>query len=1012
MDKSTRMSKVKSRLQAAEGVLKKCEEKLEQVEKVKTDKFSDDEMAASAKVAAEGLDLNLVADELRSMKLAPPPVVELVARCVCTLASGDDMGDLDVRAAEVARDNARKKKNVTLVAKGQAPPKPTVPLQEKKKLLTWEDSQKVLARANFKERIANYDGRMLLDNEDIVSEVKARVDLSSIDPTKPMSELLAPPKKSKKERNDEAIAAVRRREAHNEGVAEGGAGALLTLDDARYVSKIAPPLLVWIARVIAQHTVNDPMWKRTSAACFEAIKKRDEAKEAVLQLRKKVDEIAVMLREEKAKAKLEKEKADDNELLKELQEEEKKDKDADKPKELTTPSQVVLSGPTPNIFFQNGRISGIAPRPVQLSPRLQLPTTIYFFIRVKHCRVSYPFPPSLPVEQYLHRAQVIPGHEEAGPVAHVPFDGAHVIGLYEHEHLSFMQLVLEVPSTDKINPMIHPTRLSFHPRHGAQLHCGSGGAGTIEMPRIIVTTYPHLVSRHEARLRAASAPPARIEDGASAADDAASIASGSIAASRHSGTSSKPPPSVNSSSMSFSQQSKSMLAANSPGPTGAGGFIPPSMGLVPPLSMPDVVRSIGSAYRAVGRSASAASRASGSPAKVRVRASKNQEQDWSRVAIALSARAHKGRYALSRPGQQRPIPDILLEDRVVSLVSAKRLTRSTAKVGLSYIKEMAKLVAKVTEGYVLSSDERRRLKEAADMEAEVEKLDKQAEAVAVAEREAAKAEALKLAAARAAASNAAAAAEQQTSSSHNSVVDNADGDEFDAQSVNCAPPPSDAGSVASKVAAERATAESAAAAERQRVAAEKAAAEKAAAEKAAAEMAAAEMAAAEKAAAEKAAAEAKAQEAEALEAKAREAVPSGDVPDAAAFGELFDPSLAATAALVVGAAASPAAADLAQDAFAAAVEASSAKKAAAAPKSPAVKPPKLTTPSTPSGSGQKSARSSKPSSPSSKGNKSARGDGSTSARGRPASPRGSGKASPGKAKKSVPALPLATGEAG
>ena len=174
MDKSTRMSKVKSRLQAAEGVLKKCEEKLEQVEKVKTDKFSDDEMAASAKVAAEGLDLNLVADELRSMKLAPPPVVELVARCVCTLASGDDMGDLDVRAAEVARDNARKKKNVTLVAKGQAPPKPTVPLQEKKKLLTWEDSQKVLARANFKERIANYDGRMLLDNEDIVSEVKAR----------------------------------------------------------------------------------------------------------------------------------------------------------------------------------------------------------------------------------------------------------------------------------------------------------------------------------------------------------------------------------------------------------------------------------------------------------------------------------------------------------------------------------------------------------------------------------------------------------------------------------------------------------------------------------------------------------------------------------------------------------------------------------------------------------------------------------------------------------------------
>ena len=103
MDKSNRMSKMKARLQAAEGVLKKCEEKLQQVEKVKREKFSQEEMEALAKEAAEGLDLTSI-DELRSMKMAPPPVVELVARCVCTLASGDDLGDAEHRASMAAKE--------------------------------------------------------------------------------------------------------------------------------------------------------------------------------------------------------------------------------------------------------------------------------------------------------------------------------------------------------------------------------------------------------------------------------------------------------------------------------------------------------------------------------------------------------------------------------------------------------------------------------------------------------------------------------------------------------------------------------------------------------------------------------------------------------------------------------------------------------------------------------------------------------------------------------------------
>jgi len=910
MKQSASMSKNRSRLQAAEAVLKKCEEKLEQAERVKIEKFSDTEMAANARVAAEGLDLNVVVDELRSMKLAPPAVVEIIARCVCTLASGDDMGDHEHRAAEAAKENARKKKNAQAVAKGQPPPKPLVGtmVSEKRKLLSWEESQKVLARANFKERISDFDGRLLLDNDDLVNEVRSRLDLDSIDPSLPMAAHLEVKKLSKKERNDEAIAAVRRREAYNEGVAQDGSGGVpkLTLNDARYVSKIAPPLLVWIARVISQYAINDPLWKRTSAACIDATKKRDEARDAVMQLRRKMDEMAQKLREEKARLKAERERAEEEGVLLELQalEQQKlqteEKNQTDKPKELTTPDQIILTGPTPNIFFQNGRISGIAPSPVQLSPRLQLPATIYFFIRVKHCRVSFPFPPSLPTERYLHKAQVIPGHEEAGPVAHVPFDGAHVIGLYEHEHLSFMQLVLEVPSTPTINPSIHPTRLSFHPRHSAQLHSGSGGAGTTEMPRIIVTAYPHLVSRHDARMmavsRAASAPP-RTEG--SRADDLASVASASIVG--------------------------SLFSKSSNGPSVP--FIPPGMDVVPLLTLPEGLRSIGSAYKSVPLLRGLATiKPDGSPARVRANSVKNQEQDWSRVALALSARAHSKPFALSQPGQQRPIPEILLQHPAVALDSAKRLTRSTTKVGTGYIKIIATLVAKVSEGYMLSHDEKRRLREAADMEAEVERTEKQVDAANAAERRQARDMALKAATARASAADA--AADLQVPLRQRQL-----GDEGDAQSVaSCTPSTSSTAATGGK----------------------------------------------------------------------RPAEIKLPVPDI--FSTMFDPSVANAAALAVGAAASPAAVELAQDAFAAAVEATFAKAgaagtAAAASTSSSVQPtpPHLKTPSpASSASGKASAR------------KSARGE---SPRGksspRAASPRGSTprRSSPGPAKSKAKAGP-------
>ena len=86
MDKSTRMSKIKGKLTQVQDQLKKAETVLANAERVRDERFGVAEMQQSAREAAEGLNLSAI-DEMRSMKMQPPPVVEIVARCVCTLAA-------------------------------------------------------------------------------------------------------------------------------------------------------------------------------------------------------------------------------------------------------------------------------------------------------------------------------------------------------------------------------------------------------------------------------------------------------------------------------------------------------------------------------------------------------------------------------------------------------------------------------------------------------------------------------------------------------------------------------------------------------------------------------------------------------------------------------------------------------------------------------------------------------------------------------------------------------------
>jgi hypothetical protein len=141
------------------------------------------------------------------------------------------------------------------------------------------------------------------------------------------------------------------------------------------------------------------------------------------------------------------------------------------PVELTTPNLWTEKQHAPaalHFVFVNARASN---GPAALSPRVQLPTAINFFVRVKFQRVGFPFPPGVS-KHYLHTARMQAGHVSAGLVARIAFDARHVIGLLKHQHLTLCQLVLEVPSTESVNPGLQPTKLSFHPCHACQLHMG------------------------------------------------------------------------------------------------------------------------------------------------------------------------------------------------------------------------------------------------------------------------------------------------------------------------------------------------------------------------------------------------------------------------------------------------------------------------------------------------------------------------------------------------------------
>ena len=536
-----------ARLSNAEAVLRRREDDRERALLAREDRFSDMTMKKEAATAARGLNLSNL-DELRSLKFAPPPIVQLVARCVATLISGDEIGDAEAEsgsepssAATSARQpssaatSARQLK-ASQVGKPKEPPPETAisrlaspkqpdsargrlyepretarpqsprrlgsprrhaegieaPMSAREqptsaraasprakasvrdsdvkrvaqgKLVSWEATQKMLLRSDFKLRLMTLNAKCLLDNSELIENVRTCLDLSSIKPGQKFN--ILPGRQHAGDRDNDVR---ERRELvkalYQESEEDGVHLTPLKYEEARYVNEVVGAMLIWVFRIFKQYAVLIKAWKRCAVAYEAADARVIEAKKVVEKSHFALDAVS---REQAEIVVRDKEVAD-----------------IPKPTQLTTLDQIVTKGPGPMFFFTNAKIAGMAPRPALIPTRLQLPRSIHFYLRVKSQRVSFPFPPSIPTSQYLFEAQVVQGQgkgqDEADLVAQVPFDSQHVIGLADHLLLSFCQLVIEVPSTPTVNPTIRATRLSFHPRHEAQLHNYEGDRQRIIVP--------------------------------------------------------------------------------------------------------------------------------------------------------------------------------------------------------------------------------------------------------------------------------------------------------------------------------------------------------------------------------------------------------------------------------------------------------------------------------------------------------------------------------------------------
>lgn len=366
-----------------------------------------------------------------------------------------------------------------------------------------------MQRTDFKQRLVTLSGRALLESRELVSAVARCLDLSSIAPGAKFQILPGRPHPTDhfdENRARRQLTSVLYKEQQEVGVHLNP----LTYEEARYVNEVTGAMLIWIHRIFAQHNLLISEWKKASLAV-------NVAWQAVLAARKKAHFRRHQMEElEAERDALREHERDAMEIPKAVE--------LVRPPPAHDPKQVLLDRASPNIFFQNGRIAGRSTARGQslmweLPVHHRLPPVIRFFVRLKSYRATFPLPPSYPASQYLHEAKVMEGQESLGPVAHIPFDTAHVVGLVDHNLLTFTQLVIEVPSSSTINSSLRATHLSFHPRHESQLH-----DYTSRLPRIIVPVFSFGSRGNVRGDRATSAPVRERPEATEAISDVADAA--------------------------------------------------------------------------------------------------------------------------------------------------------------------------------------------------------------------------------------------------------------------------------------------------------------------------------------------------------------------------------------------------------------------------------------------------------------------------------------------------------
>ena len=314
----------------AHATLKQKMEERMLAEQRRDDMFSKESMKFFGNLASNGLNFSNLG-ELRSLKVSPPPLVQLVTRCVCTLIMGDDIGQAEANelaemkrrahlrrvgtgsntvrgahtvqsrldAARAKLDAVRQSSRAKLDAErakalflnipqvSHASPRRT----RGNELISWKESLTILARTDFKWRLMNLNGKSLLNNTELVDVVRSYLDLSSIQPSHRYTIL---PGRSHPGDRDEAKRA--RRElvsALYNAFAEAGiaSGNKLQFEEARYTSEVAGAMLIWIRRVFEQHEQLQHAWEDATMVIAKAHAEVLPARLRVDELRESLEEL-------------------------------------------------------------------------------------------------------------------------------------------------------------------------------------------------------------------------------------------------------------------------------------------------------------------------------------------------------------------------------------------------------------------------------------------------------------------------------------------------------------------------------------------------------------------------------------------------------------------------------------------------------------------------------------------------------------------------------------------------